>query len=125
MSSAVYSDRGAKGYGRIARVREVFREVIAEEIERRRDMDDRLELLTVTEVVVRSDLRSAVVLFASLSDEALVALTQLRPALQRAIAQQMHIKRTPTLSFAQDAVLAQSEAVEEVLRRYRNGEDAE
>jgi ribosome-binding factor A len=60
----------SRRYPRTARINEVLREVIAEELERLADEDPRLDLLTVTHVEAEPDLRHATVLLASLPDEA-------------------------------------------------------
>lgn len=60
-------------YPRMARVNEVLREVLAEEIELVAGTDSRLELVTVTAVNCDPDLRHATVLLASLPDPARAA----------------------------------------------------
>jgi ribosome-binding factor A len=103
-------------YPRTARVNEVLREVLADAIERLADTDDRLLLLTVTGVQADPDLRHAVVLFASLSDDAKVGLEAVRARLQATIAHQVRLRRTPQLSFAPDPAVATGEQVERILR---------
>ena len=66
------------------RVNEVLREVVAEELERLADTDERLRLLTVTSVDTSPDLRHATVYLSSLADEAAEALAERRAQLQRA-----------------------------------------
>ncbi len=109
--------RGGSRYSRVERVGRLLREVIAEEIERLFDVDEELGMVTVTDVVVKPDLRSAIVLLASASDAQRVALERARPQLQRAIASQVRLKRTPHLSFEADSVLASAEEIERVMRR--------
>ncbi|MDQ1392288.1 MAG: ribosome-binding factor [Acidimicrobiaceae bacterium] len=109
-------------YPRAARVNEVLREVLAEAIERMSDTDDRLLLLTVTGVTSDPDLRHATVLFASLSDDAKGALTEVRLRLQALIASQVRLKRTPQLAFAIDPAVATGWRVEEILRHIRDTE---
>jgi ribosome-binding factor A len=103
-------------YPRAARVNEVLREVIAEEVERLADADDRLGLLTVTAVQAEPDLRRAVVLLASMEGEAGDALDQARVRLQAAIADQVRLKRTPQLSFAVDPAVSTGQRVEDIIR---------
>ena len=93
-----------------------MRQVVAEELERIADADDRIGLLTVTAVRVEPDLRHATVLLASLSDEAAEALQAQRVHLQGAIARQMRIKRTPQLSFAVDPAIVSGNRIEDLLR---------
>ena len=76
-------------YSRMARVNEVLREVLADEIELVAGSDARLELVTVTAVSCEPDLRHATVLLASLPEPARDALGEARPRLQAAIAHQV------------------------------------
>ena len=104
-------------YPRTARVNELCREILADELERLDD--DRLVLVTVTHVTVDPDLRHAVVEFSSLGegeDEALEALAENRIRLQSAIARQARMKRTPELRFAIDTAIARGARIEELLR---------
>lgn len=88
------------------RVNEALREVIAAAIAT--DLEDpRIGFVTVTAVDTSPDLRSARVYFSVLGDEAdrersLAGLTSSHGLLQTAIASQMRLKRTPTLSFHYD-----------------------
>ena len=77
---------GAASYPRTRRINQVLREVIAEEIERLADADERLRMVTVTEVDTAADLDNAVVYFSSLSDDAGEALEERRGQLQRQVA---------------------------------------
>jgi ribosome-binding factor A len=105
-----------RSYPRAARVNEVLREVVAEELERRSQLDDRLELLTVTAVEVEADLRRARVLFAELEDEAARAVAGYRGQLQEAISRQVRLKRTPQLSFEVDPAVTHGRRVDDILR---------
>ena len=111
-------------YPRMARVNEVLREVLAEEIELVAGSDSRLELVTVTAVDCEPDLRHATVLLASLPETARTALGEARPRLQAAVAHQVRLKRTPLLSFEADPAVAQGERVEEILRAIHSAEQA-
>jgi ribosome-binding factor A len=112
-------------YPRVARVNEVLRQVLAEAIERLADHDERLDLLTVTGVSADPDFARAIVLFASLSDDARVALGEVRPRLQALIAGQVRLKRTPLLVFAVDPAVATGNRIEDVLRHLRENGDEE
>ena len=106
-------------YPRMVRVNALLQEIIGDEIER--IDDDRLELVTVTAVDCESDLRRAVVQYDSLrgaeDDEVvLAALGEMRPRLQKAVARQARLKRTPELRFEPDVVIRAAERVDEVLR---------
>ena len=116
-----------RDYPRMARVNALLQEIIGDEIERLDD--DRLELVTVTAVDCESDLRRAVVQYDSLGgaedDEAvLAALGEMRPRLQKAVARQARLKRTPELRFEPDVVIRSAERVDEVLRRIEPPNDA-
>lgn len=106
-----------KRYPRTARVNEVLREVVADEIERLSEGDDRLRLITVTAVETAADLGHATVYLSSLGDEARDALLQHRVRLQAGIGRQVRLKRTPQLTFAADPVVASAERIEEVMRK--------
>lgn len=106
----------AHHYPRMARVNEVLREVLAEEIELVASSDPRLELVTVTGVACDPDLRHATVLLASLPVEAHDALDKARVRLQAAVARQVRLKRTPQLSFEADPAVVQGDRVEEIIR---------
>jgi len=108
---------GTAGYPRALRVNEVLREVLAEELERLADADERLRLLTVTAVDTSADLRHAVVYVSTLEPEASEALEERRAQLQRHVARQVRMKRTPRLRFAADPAVAAARRVDEVLRR--------
>lgn len=103
-------------YPRMARVNEVVREVVAEELGRQSETDERLTLLTVTGVEVEADLRRARVLFAELTEVAARAVGEHRVELQEAISRQVRMKRTPQLSFEVDPAVVQGRRVEDILR---------
>jgi ribosome-binding factor A len=102
-------------YPRTARVAEVLRQVVAEELARLSDIDERLRLVTVTGVVVDPDLRHATVWLSSLTDAASEALAEDRVRLQAAIARQVRLKRTPQLAFQADPAVATGQRIEEIL----------
>ena len=106
-------------YPRMVRVNALLQEIIGDEIER--IDDDRLELVTVTAVDCEPDLRRAVVQYDSLrgaedDETVLAALGEMRPRLQKAVARQARLKRTPELRFEPDVVIRAAERVDEVLR---------
>ena len=108
---------GAASFPRTRRVNQLLREVIADEIERLADADERLRLLTVTEVSTSPDLRNATVFLSSLSEEAAEALDERRIAIQAALGRQSHMKRTPKLRFEVDPAVVHGSAIDEALRR--------
>ena len=109
----------SREYPRTARVNELVREIVAEELER---IDDsRLEWVSVTAVEVSPELSSGVVYFSSLAGpegdaEVLEALAETRVRLQRAIGTQARLRRTPELSFRADSGVREGFRVEEILR---------
>ena len=106
----------ARQYPRVARVNELLREVLAEELERLEDGDSRLGLLTITGIESDPDLRHATVLFSSLPQPAEEALVEHRARLQAAIGRQVRLRRTPHLAFEADPAVASGQRVEEILR---------
>ena len=122
MSSRRHDNRGAAPYARSLRVNQVIRQVLAEELERLADADERLRMVTVTSVDSTADLRQATVFLSTLSDDAAAALDERRVQVQRAVARQTQLKRTPQLSFAQDPAVVAGDRVEDLLRQIRASE---
>ncbi|MGP8059462.1 MAG: 30S ribosome-binding factor RbfA [Acidimicrobiales bacterium] len=110
---------GASPYPRALRVNEVLRQIVAEEIERLADADERLRLVTVTSVQTSADLRHATVYVGTLSEDAAESLEERRAQLQREVGRQVRMKRTPRLRFEADPAVSAGARVEEVLRRLR------
>lgn len=108
---------GAAPYPRALRVNEVLRQIVAEEIERLADADERLRLLTVTSVQTSADLRHATVFVGTLGEDAAESLEERRAQLQRTVGRQVRMKRTPRLRFEADPAVSAGARVEEVLRR--------
>ena len=91
---------------RMRRVNEALREVIAAAIAGELE-DPRIGFVTVTSVETSPDLRSARVFVSVLGDErervkTLAGLASSHGLVQAAIAREMRLKRTPTLSFHYD-----------------------
>jgi ribosome-binding factor A len=91
---------------RMRRVNELMREVIGSAISTELE-DPRIGFVTVTSVETSPDLRSARVFVSVLGGEAdrearLAGLRSSHGVLQAAIAREMRIKRTPTLTFHYD-----------------------
>lgn len=109
-------------YSRTARLNELLREILGDELERLDD--ERLELVTVTGVEVDAGIEHAVVYYSSLlagdDDETqaaiLEALDEARTRLQAAIARQARIRSTPRLTFEPDSGVRTGARVEEILR---------
>jgi ribosome-binding factor A len=98
------------------RVNQVLRQVVADELERLADADERVRMVTVTAVDTAPDLRTAVVYVATLGPDASEALEERRGHLQRLIGSQTTMKRTPRLTFRADPAIAAGSRVEELLR---------
>ena len=116
-------------YPRTVRVNRLLREVLAEELEKLSGDDERLRLATITAVEVDPDLRHAKVLFdpglePGVTDEVAEALAEQRVRLQKAIASQVRLKRTPQLSFLSDSGVTTGTRVEEILREIHKGDAA-
>ena len=123
MASRRQDNRGVAPYPRSLRVNQVLRQVLAEELERLADADERLRLVTVTAVDTSADMRHATVYLSSLSDDAGDALVERRTQLQRAVGRQVRMKRTPQLEFAVDPAVVAGGRVEDALRRIRSSEE--
>lgn len=113
------SNRGPHDYPRTARLNELVRQIVAEELER--IDDERLTLVTVVDVVCEADLRNATVYVAGLGgpedDEAMLeALGEHRTHLQATINRQARFKRTPELIFVADEVTRTANRIETILR---------
>lgn len=113
-------------YSRLARVNELVREVVAEELER--IDDEALELVTVTGVGVARDLSRATVWYSALATDAeagvvAAALVRHRVRLQSAVGRQARMKRTPELAFRPDPAISSGRRVEEILRGMGEGRD--
>jgi ribosome-binding factor A len=125
VSGRRHDNRGAAPYPRSLRVNQVLRQVVAEELERLADADERLRLVTVTSVDTAPDLRHATVYVSSLSDDAAEALSDRRAQLQQVVARQTRMKRTPLLEFTADPAVIAGSRVEEVLRRIHADESSD
>jgi ribosome-binding factor A len=106
-----------RDYPRALRVNEVLRQVVAEELERLADADERLRLVTVTSVDTSADLRTATVFLGTLDEDAAEALDERRSALQRTVGRQVRMKRTPRLQFRADPAVSAGARIDEILRR--------
>ena len=115
-----------RGYKRTDRLNELLREIVADELERIGDDDDRrLRLVTITGVATVADLAVATVYYATLGDEAEVAagLESQRHRLQRAVASQVRARRTPVLSFRADPGILAGRQVDALLRDHPARDD--
>lgn len=124
------------GYSRLARVNEVVREVVAEELELL--SDPRLELVTVTGVEVTADLKHATVFYSTLETGLLPAdetedtqerrvatakgLRSARRHLQAALGRQVRLKYVPRLAFEEDPAVHRGRRIEDIIRRLHQEE---
>jgi ribosome-binding factor A len=113
---------------RTARLGELLREVVAEELER---IDDpRLELVSVTSVDVDADLNRAIVYYDPVAGEGgdpevLEGFAAWRVRLQSAVGRQIHARKTPVLQFRPDEVIREAERIERILRGVQQGPSPE
>lgn len=121
-------------YPRVARVNEVVREALAEQIERL--SDPRLGIVTLTGVEVSPDLRYATVYYSSLvvperrgggepvlttNDDTRSAtrdaLTSATPHLRAELGRQVKMKYVPELTFREDPSIEEGRRIEEIIQR--------
>jgi ribosome-binding factor A len=123
---------GARRYPRTARLNELFREILGDEIERLDD--DRLELVTIMGVEVQTDLERATVYWSTMfggddadGRDAIIqeAFAELRPRLQSAIGRQARVRRVPELVFRPDPSVRSAERIEGILRDLHHDDDAD
>ncbi len=103
---------------RMRRVNEALREVLADGIERLGDPS--VGFVTVTGVRATSDLRQATVLVSVLGsarrrERSLRALDRAHGVLQQRVAAELHLKRTPQLTFIYDETLDRALRMSELL----------
>jgi len=109
---------------RSARVGELIRRIVAEELEKIED--DRLSLASITGVTVDRDLFRAVVYFTTLDAEddaeVIEALEEHSKRLRREVGSQTRLRRAPELQFRPDETLRAAERIESLLRGTSDGE---
>jgi ribosome-binding factor A len=108
------------GGDRMRRVDEAIREVLSEALGSSGLKDPRIGFVTVTDVKTSSDLRQARVYVTVLGDEekrrqSLAGLQSAHGVLQRRVARQLRMKRTPTLEFHYDLTTDRAMRMEELL----------
>jgi ribosome-binding factor A len=119
-------------YPRMARVNEVVREALGDELERL--SDPRLGIVTITGVDVSADLRQATVYYSALGrvgkkrravitelqpeqrEELAAALNSAAPHLRAALGRQVRMKYTPELVFRADPSIAAGKRIDEIIR---------
>lgn len=114
-------------YPRTARVNELVREVLADELERM--SDPRLGLTTITGVEVTGDLRHATVFYTVLGGDeqqakTAEALEAAKKHLKATLSREVRMKYLPDLHFKIDPSIAAGARVEEILRQEQAKESA-
>ena len=117
--------QGSRQYPRTARVNEVVRESLADELGRM--SDPRLEIVTITGVEVSSDVRYADVYYSAFgtSEEgaaSAAALKSATPRLRSVLGREVRLKFVPELRFHEDPAIAQGQRIEAVIRSIHDGE---
>ena len=115
--------RSGPGYDRSARLGELLREIISDEL--RTIDDDRLDLVAVTAVDVTRDLAEAVVYYTPATHDVARALAARRGRLRKAIGDQARVRRVPALAFRPDAGVQAGTRIDEILRTLRQAEPEE
>ena len=103
---------------RMRRVNEALRQVLADGVERLGDPS--LGIVTVTAVRATNDFQQAIVYVSVLGSEkrrarSLRALERARGVLQRSVAAELHLRRTPQLIFQYDETIDQGLRMNELL----------
>ncbi len=133
------SRKPPRRYPRMARVNEVVREAIGDELERLND--PRLGLVTVTGVDVSADLRQATVYYSALgrADKrgtgvvpelepeqrvaTQAALEAAAPHLRASLGRQVRLKYTPEITFRQDPSIEAGNRIESIIRDLHRGDE--
>jgi len=107
-------------YNRTDRISETVREIVATELER--IGDERVDMVTVTNVVVDNDLATAKVYYSALTAEAEgrlddvdEALEELRWTIQKVVNGAIRARKTPQISFHPDDVLAAALRIDDII----------
>lgn len=119
-------------YSRTDRISQTVREIVATELERLGD--ERVDMVTVTSVVVDNDLQTAKVYYSALTaeaegrvDDVAEALEELRWPIQRIVNGEIRARKTPQISFHPDDVLAAALRIDDIIaeRVHPAGESAD
>jgi ribosome-binding factor A len=105
---------------RMRRVDEAVREVLSDALGHRDLKDPRIGFVTVTDVKTSADLRHARVYVSVLGseeerDQTMAGLRSAHGVLQRRVADELRLKRTPTLEFSYDDTTDRAMRVERLL----------
>jgi ribosome-binding factor A len=110
---------GSRGYERTDRLGELLREIVAEQFET--IDDDRLAMVTITNVDVDRELERARVFYTCLDTNerepaVIEALAEHRGRIKKAIGAQAHVRRVPQLVFVPDDAIRDAERIEQIIR---------
>ena len=105
---------------RMRRVDEAVREVLSDALGHRDLKDPRIGFVTITDVKTSADLRHARVYVSVLGseeerDETMAGLRSAHGVLQRRVAAELRLKRTPTLEFTYDDTTDRAMRLERLL----------
>jgi ribosome-binding factor A len=114
--------------GRVRRVADRIRVVVAEMLERR-IKDARLGFVTITDVRVTGDTQHASIFFTVLGDEArraesVAALESAKGLIRSEVAKQLGMRHAPTLEFILDALPESAAHIEDLLTKARQSDAA-
>ena len=124
MARVVTRRQGPRQYPRTARVNEVVRESLADELGRM--SDPRLEMVTITGVEVSSDVRYADVYYSRFgtpeeAEGSAAALTSATPRLRSVLGREVRLKFVPELRFHVDESIAAGQRIEAVIKSIHDG----
>lgn len=112
--------RSPKPFQRTDRIAEQVRAIVASELER--IGDDRLEMVTVTDVKVDGSFDTADVYYSAFSaedddrlEEVVEALDDVRWTIQQVVNREVRARRTPQIRFHRDDVLLEALRIESIL----------
>ena len=113
-------------YPRTARVNEVVREALADDLERM--SDPRLEVVTITGVEVSSDVRYADIYYSTLgspedAEAAAAALVSVTPRLRSTLGSEVRLRYTPELRWHVDPAIVQGARIEAVIKSLHDDEE--
>jgi ribosome-binding factor A len=105
---------------RMRRVDEAVREVLSDALGHRDLKDPRIGFVTITDVKTSADLRHARVYVSVLGseeerDQTMAGLRSAHGVLQRRVAEELRLKRTPTLEFSYDDTTDRAMRIERLL----------
>lgn len=107
-------------FNRTDRIAQTVREIVATELER--IDDERLELVTVTDVAVDADLATAKVYYSAIVaeqegrlDEVAEAFEEVRWPIQQEVNRGIRARKTPQVSFLPDEVLTAALRIDDIV----------